>query len=107
MFDVGFSEIVLILVVALVVIGPEKLPKVARTLGMLVGRMQRYAASVKADVERELRNEDILRLEREANNTIASVKSGITGEVQQLEQQTSTALAPPVEPPVPTPDKTP
>ena len=54
MFDVGFSEIVLILVVALVVIGPEKLPKVARTLGLLTGRVQRYAASVKADVEREL-----------------------------------------------------
>ncbi len=89
MFDVGFSEIVLILVVALVVIGPEKLPKVARTLGLLAGRMQRYAASVKADVERELRNEEVLRLEREAQNTIASLKSSITDEVQHIEQGVS------------------
>jgi sec-independent protein translocase protein TatB len=89
MFDVGFSEIVLILVVALVVIGPEKLPKVARTLGLLAGRMQRYAASVKADVERELRNEEVLRLEREAQNTIASLKSSINEEVQHIEQAAS------------------
>lgn len=95
MFDVGFSEIVLILVVALVVIGPEKLPKVARTLGLLTGRLQRYAASVKADVERELRNEEILKLERDANQAIASAKSSITGEVQALEQQTTSALTPP------------
>jgi sec-independent protein translocase protein TatB len=98
MFDVGFSEIVLILVVALVVIGPEKLPKVARTLGLLTGRLQRYAASVKADVERELHNEEILRLEREANNAIASAKAGITAEVQVLEQQTTDALAPAQDP---------
>lgn len=89
MFDVGFSEIILILVVALVVIGPEKLPKVARTLGLLVGRMQRYAAAVKADVERELRNEDVMRLEREAQNTIASVKSSIHNETQHIEQAVS------------------
>lgn len=95
MFDVGFSEIVLILVVALVVIGPEKLPKVARTLGLLTGRLQRYAASVKADVERELHNEEILRLERESNHAIASVKASIAGEVKALEQQTSDALTPP------------
>lgn len=103
MFDVGFSEIVLILVVALVVIGPEKLPKVARTLGLLTGRLQRYAAAVKADVERELHNEEILRLEREANNAIASAKADIAGGVQALEQQTADALAPPQHPSPPTP----
>ena len=50
MFDVGFSEIVVIAVVALIVIGPERLPKVARTLGHLFGRMQRYVNDVKADI---------------------------------------------------------
>lgn len=89
MFDVGFSEIMVILVVALVVIGPEKLPKVARTIGLLAGRMQRYASSVKAEVERELRNEEVLRLEREAQQTIGGVaqqiESGarsLTGDIQ-------------------------
>jgi len=83
MFDVGFSEILVILVVALVVIGPEKLPKVARTLGLLTGRLQRYAANIKADVERELRNEEVLRLEREAKNTIAQIESGISEAVKE------------------------
>ncbi len=83
MFDVGFSEILVILVVALVVIGPEKLPKVARTLGLLTGRLQRYAANIKADVERELRNEEVLRLEREAKNAIAQVESSVKDAVHE------------------------
>jgi sec-independent protein translocase protein TatB len=47
MFDIGFSEIMVIAVVALVVLGPENLPKTARTLGHLFGRLQRYVADVK------------------------------------------------------------
>jgi sec-independent protein translocase protein TatB len=69
--------------VALVVIGPEKLPKVARTLGLLTGRLQRYAANIKADVEREIRNEEVLRLERETKNTIAQIESGISETVKE------------------------
>jgi sec-independent protein translocase protein TatB len=65
MFDVGFSELVLIAVVALVVIGPERLPKVARTLGALVGRMRNYVATVKGEVEREMQLEDLKRLQQE------------------------------------------
>ena len=52
MFDVGISEIMVIAVVALIVLGPEKLPKTARTLGHLFGRLQRYVADVKADINR-------------------------------------------------------
>jgi len=65
MFDVGFSEIVLIAVVALVVVGPEKLPKLARTLGALVGRMRGYVATVKGEVEREMQLEDLKKLQQE------------------------------------------
>jgi sec-independent protein translocase protein TatB len=61
MFDVGFSELLLILVVALVVVGPERLPKLARTAGLYLGRARRMAASVKADVQRELAAEDLKR----------------------------------------------
>jgi len=52
MFDVGLSELMIIAVVALVVIGPERLPKVARTAGLLLGRLQRYVSDVKADINR-------------------------------------------------------
>ena len=65
MFDVGFSEIVLIAVVALVVVGPEKLPKLARTLGALVGRMRGYVATVKGEVEREMQLEDLKKLQQQ------------------------------------------
>lgn len=54
MFDVGFSELIVIAIVALVVIGPERLPKVARTAGLLLGRLQRYVNDVKADIKREM-----------------------------------------------------
>ena len=50
MFDIGFSELMLIGIVALIVIGPERLPKVARTLGHLLGRAQRYVNDVKSDI---------------------------------------------------------
>ena len=52
MFGVDFSELMVILVVALIVVGPERLPKVARTLGLLWGRAQRYVNGVKADIAR-------------------------------------------------------
>lgn len=65
MFDVGFSEIVLIAVVALVVVGPERLPKLARTLGALVGRMRGYVATVKGEVEREMQLEDLKKLQQQ------------------------------------------
>jgi sec-independent protein translocase protein TatB len=85
MFDVSFSEILVIMLVALVVIGPEKLPKVARTLGLLAGRLQRYLTSVKAEVDRQMHNEEILRMEKEAQQAMASVKSGISAQATQNE----------------------
>lgn len=54
MFDIGFSEMMVIGVVALVVIGPERLPRVARTAGHLVGRFRRYVADVKSDIKQEI-----------------------------------------------------
>ena len=64
MFDVSFSELLVIAVVALLVIGPEKLPKVARTVGMFTGRMQRYMAQVKEEVNREMRFEELQKLQQ-------------------------------------------
>ena len=63
MFDIGFSEMLVIAVVALIVIGPERLPKVARTLGHLFGRMQRYVNDVKADISREMELDELRKLQ--------------------------------------------
>ena len=77
MFDVGFSELILIAVVALVVIGPERLPKVARTAGALIGRMQRYVANVKSEVEREMQFEDLKKLQQEIQSRSQEVQNSI------------------------------
>jgi sec-independent protein translocase protein TatB len=92
MFDVSFSEIIVIAVVALIVIGPEKLPKVARTLGMLTGRMQRYVTSIKADIDRELRMDELRKMEQESRNSIMSVQADISAEVSKTEAEVKTAL---------------
>jgi sec-independent protein translocase protein TatB len=59
MFDIGLTEIIMILVVALVVVGPERLPRVARATGLWIGRMRGFVASVKADIDRELAAEEL------------------------------------------------
>jgi len=65
MFDLGFSELLVIGVVALIVIGPERLPKVARTAGAWIGRLNRYVTEVKGDIDREMRLEELRKLQDE------------------------------------------
>ena len=85
MFDVGFSEIVVIAVVALVVIGPEKLPKTARTLGVLFGRLQRYVGEVKADINRELELDELRKLQREMQSTAQDLKQSVETAAKSVE----------------------
>lgn len=77
MFDIGFSEIVVIAVVALIVIGPERLPKTARTLGHLFGRLQRYVNDVKSDISREMELDDLRKLQREVQTAAQDFKSSV------------------------------
>lgn len=92
MFDIAFSELLVIALVALLVIGPEKLPKVARTLGHLTGRLQRYVNSVKGDIERELRAEELRKLQEDIRQEAGAVEQVVRSETQAVEQ----ALQPPV-----------
>lgn len=85
MFDVAFSELVVIAVVALIVIGPEKLPKVARTLGFLAGRMQRYVSNVKADIEREMQFEDLQKLQQEIKENVMAGKAQVLQATEQIQ----------------------
>ena len=59
MFDIGFWEIIFILVILLLVVGPERMPRLARTAGLWVGKMRGFVASVKADIDRELATEEL------------------------------------------------
>lgn len=87
MFDVSFSELLVIAFVALIVIGPEKLPKVARTLGALVGRMQRYLAEVKEEVNREARFEELQQLQNEIKQSSHKAHAKAQRKVSELTQQ--------------------
>jgi sec-independent protein translocase protein TatB len=85
MFDIGFSEIVVIGVVALVVIGPERLPKTARTLGHLFGRLQRYVNDVKADINREMELDELRRLRQEVQGAATELHKSVTGVASEVE----------------------
>ncbi len=86
MFDVSFSELLLIGVIALIVIGPERLPKVARTLGHLVGRAQRYVSDVKTDIQREMDLDELSSLKGQMEDAAKSVKSSMQDATESLRQ---------------------
>ena len=99
MFGVDFSELMVILVIALIVIGPERLPKVARTLGHLWGRAQRYINSVKADISRDMAMAEFRQLQQqvqaEADHVGQTLKQA-TDSLGQQAQHISKAVAQPV-----------
>ena len=85
MFDIGFSEIVVIAVVALIVIGPEKLPKTARTLGHLFGRLQRYVNDVKADINREMELDELRKLQQQVQTAARDIETSISSAAHEVE----------------------
>jgi sec-independent protein translocase protein TatB len=89
MFDLGFSEMAVAAVVALVVLGPERLPRVARQFGQWIGKLQRYVSDVKADINRQMDLEDLRKLQTEvtsaAREVETSVRSAVEGAQTELE----------------------
>jgi sec-independent protein translocase protein TatB len=77
MIDLGLTKIAIIGVVALIVIGPEKLPKVARMAGTLYGRAQRYLHDIKSEVSREIELDELRNLQKEVQETAQSIKQGV------------------------------
>ena len=87
MFDVGFSELLVIGIVALVVIGPEKLPRVARTVGALLGRMQRYVNDVKADINREIELDELKKLQTTVQDAASSIQTSMNETMSGFQSQ--------------------
>lgn len=87
MFDFSFSELMVIMVVALIVIGPERLPKVARTLGHLWGRAQRYVNGVKADIERDMAVEEFRQLQQKVQAEASTVEQSVQQVALTADQQ--------------------
>lgn len=109
MFDIGFSEMLVIGLVALIVIGPERLPKVARAIGHLIGRAQRYVTDVKSEINREMELDELRKMqvemqqaarkvETEVQTTLSSAEhqfnADVTSSVQAIEQQVNSPVQP-------------
>ena len=88
MFDIGFSELFLVAIVALVVIGPERLPGVARNIGRFAGRLQRYVHDIKRDFNREVEFEEIRRLQHEMETTVQSMQESMRVVESSLKKET-------------------
>ncbi len=87
MFDISFSELFLIGIVALVVIGPERLPKVARTFGLLLGRAQRYVNDVKVELQREANLDEIRQMQEDARESAMKLEAALKTKAFEYEQK--------------------
>ncbi len=94
MFDFSFGELAIIGAVALVVLGPERLPKVARTMGDWIGKAQRYVNQVKSDISREMELAELKKLQEEAKSAAQSLQSSVQGLQSELTSVTSSFQAP-------------
>ena len=97
MFDISFTEIMVISVVALIVVGPERLPKLARSLGYLLGRVRHYVGGVKNDIQREMEAEELNELHASVQKAAHTIENSVREEVSELEAagiDTSTTIEP-------------
>ncbi|MBO1015563.1 twin-arginine translocase subunit TatB, partial [Achromobacter sp. SD115] len=86
MFDVSFTELMVIGVIALIVIGPERLPKVARTVGHLLGRAQRYVNDVKSDIQREIELDELRKFKSEMEDAAQGVQQSLNETQASLQE---------------------
>ncbi len=93
MIDFGFDKIALIGAVALIVIGPEKLPRVARTVGHLIGKAQRYVADVKAEVNRSIELEELKKMKTEFEDAARNVEQSVSNEIHQTSAELESSLS--------------
>jgi sec-independent protein translocase protein TatB len=93
MFDISFTELVVIGLVALIVIGPERLPKVARTAGLLLGRLQRYVSDVKADINREIQLDELKNMRQQVAQEARDMESSVNAQLKSVETELNESIA--------------
>lgn len=92
MFDIGFTELMVIALVGLIVIGPERLPRVARTAGHLLGRLQRYVSEVKSDISREMQLEELKRLQAEVAQQARELEQRVNQQLRTVESELNQSI---------------
>ncbi len=93
MFDIAFTELMIIGLVALIVIGPEKLPRMARTVGHLAGRLQRYVSDVKADINREIELDELRKMRDSMQQAATEMQSSVQSELHKTETELNQTVA--------------
>ncbi len=93
MIDFGFDKLALISAVALIVIGPEKLPKMARTVGHLLGKAQRYVADVKAEVNRSIELDELKKMKTQFEDAARNVEGEVASATQSFDQEWKSATS--------------
>lgn len=94
MFDIGFWELSVLGIVALLVIGPERLPGVARTVGAWIGRGKRFISSVKADIDQELRTDELKRIleKQKSLNPLHEIMEETSDSLKEVGRETTKTL---------------
>lgn len=87
MFDFGFSELMVIGLIALIVLGPERLPRVARQAGQWMGKLQRYVSDVKSDINRQMELEELRNLQKEVTDAARDVKTSFESSVNEAQSE--------------------
>lgn len=85
MFDIAFSEMIIMAVVALVVVGPERLPRLARQVGEWMGKLQRYVADVKTDINRQMELEELRNLQKEVKSAATEIESSMRETIERTQ----------------------
>jgi sec-independent protein translocase protein TatB len=98
MFDFSFAEMLIVGIVALIVIGPERLPSVARKVGTYVARLRRFVSSVRSDVEREFRTDELQRMLKQQQDELQSLKDVVNetrhdADLDSIKQDVEQAVA--------------
>lgn len=87
MFDFGFSEMVIVAIVGLIVLGPERLPKVAKQAGQWLGKLQRYVADVKSDINRQMEIDELRKLQGEVSGAARELQDTLQSTVSETRSQ--------------------
>lgn len=87
MFDFGFSEMVVIAVIGLIVLGPERLPRVAKQAGQWLGKLQRYVSDVKSDINRQMELDDLRKLQSEVKDAASNLESTFRSSVSEAQSE--------------------
>lgn len=87
MFDFGFSEMIIVAIVGLIVLGPERLPKVAKQAGQWLGKLQRYVADVKSDINRQMELDELRKLQGEVSGAARELQESLESTVSETRSQ--------------------